>query len=126
MSKFTTLRATALSAGLAAGLLGLSALSSSALAENYGSQPYWSGAPNAAGPASANGRHYRHNWRSHGYPVAAQAAPTPPARPYWSGAPNAAGPAEMTYSGNGPGFVFLPFAIAAGAASGAAYGAGVY
>jgi len=75
-------------AALSAGVLGLSALASSAYAQSY-----WSGDPNAPGPAGATA------------PVTspppapfwlgAPSAPgyaTGPSQPYWLGAPNAPGP----------------------------------
>jgi hypothetical protein len=89
-------------------LLGAAALVDGASAQNYGyaSQPYWSGAPNAAGPAGTH--HRRYGRYGAGYPMDADVA-APPARPYWSGAPNAAGPAGIEYANNGP-IPFLPFA----------------
>ena len=106
MINLRTLRTTVLSATLAAGFLGAAALSNSADAQNYGyGQPYWSGAPNAAGPAGTHQR--RHGRYAGGYPVDAQPVAAP-AAPYSSGAPNAAGPAGVG-ANSGP-FPFLPFA----------------
>ena len=52
MSNLRVPRAYALSAGLAAGMLSVLGFAPSAFAQNYGSQPYWNGAPNATGPGS--------------------------------------------------------------------------
>jgi hypothetical protein len=103
------LRATLLSVPLAAGFLGAVALSDAADAQNYnyGLQPYWSGAPNAASPAGMRQR--RHGRYASGYPMNEHSVAAP-AAPYWSGAPNAAGPAGVGYANNGPS-PFLPFAL---------------
>ena len=82
------------SAGLAAGLLGLVALSPSAFAQSY-----WNGAPNATGPNDVGGTgpapmggpaYYGPNY---GGPAPVYGGNNDPgAGPYWHGAPNATGP----------------------------------
>jgi len=81
-------------AGLAAGLLGLVALSPSAFAQSY-----WNGAPNATGPndvgptgpAPVGGpAYYGPNFGGPGPGYGPINAPG--AGPYWLGAPNATGP----------------------------------
>jgi hypothetical protein len=84
------------SAGLAAGLLGLVALSPSAFAQSY-----WNGAPNATGPndvgptgpAPMGGpAFYGPNFGGSGPGYGAADAPA--AGPFWLGAPNATGPSS--------------------------------
>jgi hypothetical protein len=88
MNNLRMLRVTALSAGM----LGLTALASSAYAQ---SQPFWPGDPNAPGPAGATAPVYSPPpapfW--FGAPPA-QSYATGPTQPYWHGAPNAPGPAS--------------------------------
>jgi hypothetical protein len=92
----SVLRGAALSAGLA---LGLIALAPSAYAQNYG-QPYWNGAPNAAGPNQPGGPAYGPppgGWGpnyggAQGYGGNSGIVTAP--QPYWHGAPEAPGPAS--------------------------------
>jgi len=85
------LRGAALSAGLA---LGLIALAPSAYAQNYG-QPFWNGAPSAAGPTQPGGPAYGPPpggyWDGWGPGYGGNSVTAP--QPYWHGAPEATGPA---------------------------------
>ena len=122
MENLRTLRNIAVSFELAAALLGAGALLSSASAQNYGSgeQPYWSGAPNATGPAGVRAHHRHYGRYAGGYLMEAEPV-AQPALPYWSGAPNAAGPAGLGYANNGP----LPFLFAPVVAVGTVVGGAV-
>jgi hypothetical protein len=90
MNTLRARRGSVLSAGIAAGLLGLLALAPSAYAQ------YWNGAPNATGPGTEYGpAPYAEPtgpmWFA---PPANGPVAAGPSQPYWLGAPNAVGPGE--------------------------------
>ena len=89
MNKLRTYRASAISAGVAAGLFALVGVVSSASAQN--AQPYWLGDPSAPGPAGsyANGPMAPAPYWDPNY----QQPASGPTQPYWLGAPNSPGPA---------------------------------
>jgi len=89
MNKLQVLRGTALSAGVAAGLLGLVAFAPSAFAQYNADHSYWNGAPRSPGPSEGSGYYYNGPAYGGWYPgYGSTVAP----QPYWQDAPRSIGP----------------------------------
>jgi hypothetical protein len=88
------------SAGLAAGFLGLVALTPSAYPQYQEPQTFWNGAPSAPGPGMGNGPamyapgpgQYAYSPNYGGWAPGYGGNNMPSAGPYWLGAPGAPGP----------------------------------